>query len=180
MMGCYTRTMSEPDLSWRQGALVRFDELMHAQGPQLAELRAAGVSERRIEALYPFDFENYRDATLRLFASGNRAHMEATNLSMFDIYERVGDRLPVALALSAQNLRTHKHTDWTRNAQTIRRALFANLFMLPLTLRLLESYPYAEDEAWTWSLDAVRLNQDLPQFKDTAQRWLALIEGSSS
>ena len=73
---------------------MRFDELMHAQGPHLAELRAAGVSERRIEALYPFDFENYRDATVRLFEDGGRSHSQATNLSMFSIYEQIAARLP--------------------------------------------------------------------------------------
>lgn len=51
---------------------ARFDEHLNDHAVEIGEARAAGVPERQIEALYPFDWTRY-DATLRALLSTKEA-----------------------------------------------------------------------------------------------------------
>jgi hypothetical protein len=56
------------DPQWARRVLAAFDARFHIEAKEIADLRASGISESSIAALYPFDFANYEvklTATMR-------------------------------------------------------------------------------------------------------------------
>lgn len=165
------------DARWLEDAISRFDAALHVQGPQLMELRAAGVSSSRLDALYPFDINDYEHGVARLFSDNEGIlHAQMVSLSMFDIYDRIGRRLPWPMASRCNELHLLRREGWHDRIPTSRRMVYDNFLMLPLVLRFLRGYPFFNDEEYSATSNRALLQAEFSKFKTCAEQWLDLIE----
>lgn len=141
---------------WATAALRQFDLHLHEHGAELAQLRDAGVSELRIDALYPFEAADYRDGMSQLLANVEAAVEQAQAWQEFGVHTKVGKRLPQFARegyladleryetneLLAENLQVRGQRAFT--SANYLNHLLENLHEYAALLRALRRWPHAD------------------------------------
>jgi hypothetical protein len=136
------------EMDWTHAALDAFDLRLHEHGAELFEARAAGISQARLDALYPPSVRDYYLRTVVLFNEDLGLHGALLDLAnKCDMYEDISTRLPWPMRELANNVFS-TNRQWGVDPGATRRVLFGNLLMLPLMLRLLPQYPFEGHSGW--------------------------------
>lgn len=167
--------------SWISDALASIDKHLHAHGAEMAEARAAGVSESRIEALYPFAPEDYYAGVQRLFADPASHSQLAPIFSRGSVWQTVVTQLPWSERARCEELRDHR--DQTPDEifyLTTKKLMFENVLMLPLVLRILLRYPFSSTADWPTRMGPAALEATLPLLKEVTVTYVKYLDAHLS
>ena len=156
---------------WARERLNRIDTHMSAHGSEMALLRVSGVSESRVQSLYPFEISDYYTGLTWLIAEGNQTSGLLTTFGFSNVFYTISQALlpsSYALAKEVSEQKLPDHPPLANLSQ--RKLIFQNILQVPIVLRSL-ALGEGLHEAPNWST-ASEIESSFDLFRNVVEEFI--------